>query len=71
MCGNLLRSLFLSYTAHTKGPKAIESYHAAAGWSILAFTAAGVAAAAWRLGRWEKALNHPPSEARTSVVSPK
>jgi len=71
MGGNLLRSLFLSYTAHAKGPKAIESYHDAAGWSILAFTAAGVAAAAWWLGRWEKALNDPPSKAQTSVVSQK
>ena len=60
--GNLLRSLFLSYTAHANGPKAIESYHDAAGWSILAFTAVGVAAAAWGFSRWEKALVSPPSE---------
>jgi exosortase len=65
MGGNLLRSLFLSYTAHAKGLKAIESYHDAAGWSILAFTAVGVAAAAWWLGHWEKELNHPPSETQT------
>jgi exosortase len=59
MGGNLLRSLFLSYAAHAKGPKAIEAYHDAAGWSILVFTAAGVAAAAWWLGRREKALQPP------------
>src|SRR5439155_13422119 len=65
MGGNLLRSFLLSYTAHKQGAAAIESYHDAAGWSILAFTALGVAAAAWWLGRWEKALNHPLSEAQT------
>ena len=64
MGGNLLRAFWLSYTAHTKGAAAIASYHDAAGWSILAFTAAGVAAAAWGLGRWEKAL--PPRPAATA-----
>ncbi len=67
--GNLLRSFFLSYTAHAKGPKAIESYHDAAGWSILVFTAVGVAAAAWWLSRWEKVLAPPPSDAPTSGPS--
>jgi exosortase len=69
MGGNLLRSLFLGYAAHAKGPKAIESYHDAAGWSILAFTAAGVAAAAWWLARREKALHPPPTKAQTSGPS--
>jgi exosortase/archaeosortase family protein len=69
MSGNLLRSLFLSYTAHAKGPKSIEAYHDAAGWSILVFTAVGVAAAAWWLSRWEKGLDHPPSESPTSEPS--
>ena len=69
MGGNLLRSLFLSYAAHARGPKAIETFHDAAGWSILAFTAAGVAAAAWWLGRWEKALPHPPPEVPTPAPS--
>jgi exosortase len=63
LSGNLLRSLFLSYTAHAKGPKSIEAYHDAAGWSILAFTSVGVAAAAWWLSRWEKVLAPPPSDA--------
>jgi exosortase len=62
MSGNLLRAFWLSYTAHTKGAAAIASYHDAAGWSILTFTAAGVAAAAWGLGRWEKAMKPRPAE---------
>jgi exosortase len=65
MGGNLLRSVFLSYTAHANGPKSIESYHDAAGWSILAFTAVGVAAAAWWFSRWEKGLASPPPETPT------
>jgi len=67
--GNLLRSFWLSYTAHKQGAAAIEAYHDAAGWSILAFTAVGVAAAAWWLSRWEKALDHPLSEAQTGGPS--
>src|SRR5262249_53683860 len=54
MGGNLLRCFCLSYIAHARGLAAIDSFHDAAGWSILAFTAGGVAAAAWWLGRWEK-----------------
>ncbi len=69
MGGNLLRSFLLSYTAHKHGAAAIESYHDAAGWSILAFTAVGVAAAAWRLERWEKTLNHTRSETQTGGPS--
>ena len=69
MGGNLLRSLFLSYTAYANGPKSIDSYHDAAGWSILAFTAVGVAAAAWGLSRWEQALVRPPAEATTGGPS--
>jgi exosortase len=63
--GNLLRSFLLSYAAHIKGPGAIASYHDAAGWSILAFTAAGVAGAAWALARWEKTLEDYASRAET------
>ncbi|MBI3416392.1 MAG: exosortase/archaeosortase family protein [Verrucomicrobia bacterium] len=40
--GNFVRSFFLSYTAHRQGMHAVESFHDAAGWSILAFTAVGV-----------------------------
>jgi len=67
--GNVLRCFWLSYTAHTKGATAIASYHDAAGWSILAFTAAGVAATAWRLSRWERTLSEPPSQGPTGGPS--
>ncbi len=62
MGGNLLRCFWLSYAAHARGPAAIDSFHDVAGWSILAFTAGGVAAAAWGLSRWERTLANPPSE---------
>ena len=52
--GNVLRSLFLSYTANAHGLSAIEKFHDAAGWSILLFTAGGVAALALLLSRAEK-----------------
>ena len=67
--GNLLRSFWLSNTAHKQGAAAIEAYHDEAGWSILAFTALGVAAAAWWLSRWEKALDHPLAEGQTGGPS--
>jgi exosortase len=57
--GNLVRSFFLSYTANAKGAAAIQSYHDAAGWSILAFTALAVAVFAWLLNKLEKYLARP------------
>ena len=51
--GNLLRSLFLSYTANAKGVAAIDTVHDAAGWSILLFTAFGVAILAWLFNKIE------------------
>lgn len=54
MVGNLARSLFLSYTANARGLEALEAYHDTAGWSILAFTAGGVALLAWGLGKVEQ-----------------
>jgi exosortase len=55
--GNLLRSLFLSYSANANGPAAIDRFHDTAGWSILLFTAAGVAAVAAALNKTEKHLH--------------
>jgi exosortase len=52
--GNLLRSLYLSFTANAKGVAAVEKVHDSAGWSILLFTAAGVALFAWLLSKLEK-----------------
>jgi exosortase len=57
--GNLGRSLYLSVTANSKGLQAVEQLHDSAGWSILMFTAAGVAFLAWRMFRLEKRLNRP------------
>jgi exosortase len=54
LLGNLVRSFFLSYTANARGLQALEAMHDTAGWSILIFTAAGVAALAWLFSRFEK-----------------
>lgn len=51
LVGNLIRSFYLSLTAHRHGLKALEGIHDAAGWSILAFTALGVVALAWSIGK--------------------
>jgi exosortase len=54
--GNLVRSLYLSLTANAKGIQAIAGVHDAAGWSILAFTAAGVFALSWYFKKLENQL---------------
>lgn len=64
--GNVLRSLFLSYTANAQGLAAIDKFHDAAGWSILLFTAGGVAALAALLGKAEK--NTLPAKPRSRVA---
>ena len=51
--GNLVRSLFLSYTANARGLESVDATHDAAGWSILAFTAVGVALLAWCFNKAE------------------
>ena len=52
--GNLIRSLFLSLEANSKGIDAVKEYHDAAGWSILAFTAVGVILLSWVLKKLER-----------------
>jgi exosortase len=52
--GNVIRSLYLSFTANSKGIAAVEKVHDSAGWTILLFTAAGVVFFAWRMSRLEK-----------------
>lgn len=52
--GNLIRSLYLSLTANAKGVEAVDTVHDSAGWSILIFTAAGVAVLSWVFARFEK-----------------
>jgi exosortase len=63
--GNILRSLYLSLTAHTHGLASVDKVHDAAGWSILVFTAVGVGLLAWYLGRIESRLDHPSPPAPT------
>lgn len=67
--GNVGRSLYLSLMAHWRGLDAIEKVHDAAGWSVLAFTAAGVILLSWLIGKAEKAV-HAIEVERTDVVSP-
>jgi len=59
LVGNLVRSFFLSCVANARGAQAIDSFHDAAGWSILLFTAGGVALTAWWLGKLEKPVSPP------------
>lgn len=54
--GNFGRSLFLSLTAASKGVQAVEGVHDTAGWSVLIFTAGGIALLAWWVGRAEKRI---------------
>jgi exosortase len=61
LLGNLVRSLFLSFTANAKGLHALEQMHDTAGWSILLFTAAGVALLAYLFSRIEKQLRAAPA----------
>lgn len=53
--GNLGRSLYLSFTANARGLESINEVHDTAGWSILIFTAVGVAGLAWAFSKLEKA----------------
>jgi exosortase len=59
--GNFIRSLFLSYTANAKGLHALEAMHDTAGWSILLFTAVGVAALALLFSKVERSLAYRPA----------
>jgi exosortase len=52
--GNLIRSLFLCITANREGVEAVKKVHDSAGWSILIFTAAGVALLSWIFSKIEK-----------------
>ena len=62
--GNLIRSLYLSITAHRHGIDAVSGVHDAAGWSILIFTAAGVAMCAWFFSSLEKRAKALPRLSR-------
>jgi exosortase/archaeosortase family protein len=45
--GNLLRSLYLSWTAHHGGVDRLTLLHDTAGWSVLVFTFVGLCLLAW------------------------
>jgi len=61
--GNFGRSLFLSLTAASKGIQAVEGVHDTAGWSVLIFTAGGIALLAWWVARTEKRMSELPTAA--------
>ena len=54
--GNFGRSLYLSVTAYRGGPDALKAVHDSAGWSVLLFTAVGMAVLAWAITRMEKRI---------------
>lgn len=56
LAGNFVRSLYLSLVAYRRGIEALHDVHDAAGWSILAFTAAGLILCAWGITRLERKL---------------
>jgi exosortase len=60
--GNIARSLFLSFTANSRGISSVEKVHDSAGWSILVFTAIGVAFLAWLMAKLEKAAREQMRE---------
>ncbi len=64
--GNFFRSLYLSITAHYHGAEALKQVHDSAGWSVLLFTAAGVAGLAWWATRMEQ---HFLQQTRPSAAS--
>lgn len=45
--GNVGRTFFLCWQGAARGIESIQGVHDAAGWSVMAFTAAGVGAASW------------------------
>lgn len=61
--GNLIRSLYLSLMANSRGVEAIAGVHDAAGWSVLAFTATGVIAISWLFNKAERLVAEAHSEA--------
>ncbi|KAB2657596.1 MAG: exosortase/archaeosortase family protein [Verrucomicrobia bacterium] len=55
--GNLTRTFYLCRQGAIHGPESVKGVHDAAGWSVLVFTAAGVACAAWIITRLQKAVD--------------
>ena len=63
--GNLGRTFFLCREGARKGVDAVRGVHDAAGWSVMIFTALGVALIAWGLNRVRSA----PAETLSGRVS--
>ena len=57
--GNIIRSLFLTLVANSRGISAVNSFHDTAGWSVLAFTAIGIILISYGLARLEKMATAP------------
>jgi exosortase len=67
--GNLTRTFYLCRQGAIYGPESVKGVHDAAGWSVLAFTAAGVALAAWYITRLQRAAE-ARHQARAAQVEP-
>lgn len=63
--GNWGRSLYLSLTAHRGGSDSLNAVHDSAGWTVLIFTAAGIAVLSWIMSKLDNRLN-----GRTTPKSP-
>jgi exosortase len=70
MVGNLGRSLYLSLTAARDGVTAVAGVHDTAGWSVLIFTAAGLAALAWWVTKAERRAIPPADTGDRLAASP-
>jgi hypothetical protein len=60
-------------TAYRGGPDALKAVHDSAGWSVLLFTAAGMAVLGWAMTRMEKSIQQhlaSPSEASGATPPP-
>lgn len=68
--GNFGRSLYLSMTAYRGGPDALNAVHDSAGWSVLLFTAVGMAALGWVMTRIEKRIQQLTAVADASQEPP-
>lgn len=67
--GNVIRSLFLCITANHEGVDAVKKVHDSAGWSILIFTAAGVALLSWLFSKFEKMIESEREIAEKEAAS--
>jgi exosortase len=55
--GNWGRSLYLSLTAHRGGSDSLNAVHDSAGWTVLVFTAGGIAVLSWIMSKLDSRLN--------------